>query len=134
MNRSNHSGFTLIELMIAVAIVGILSAVATYAYRDYTLKAWRTEGRGALMDLANRMEKYYLDNNTYAGATIAGVGASVTTTPQGAYTLSILSQDASSYSLRAVPIFINDPKCTAFTLNSAGTRTYTGTGSNRDCW
>lgn len=59
-------GFTLIEVMITVAIVGILAAIAYPSYIDYVTKSGRAEGVAAVMEVANLQEQYYLDNRTYA--------------------------------------------------------------------
>lgn len=129
----NKSGFTLIELMMALTIVGLIMAVAIPAYQSSLLKSRRGEARGALMDLANRMEKYYMENNSYANATVAGVGASATTAPNGYYTLAITAQSASAFTLVATPVS-TDSGCATFSLNSAGAKSFTGTGTHSDCW
>ena len=59
-------GFTLMEVMIVVVIVGILSSVAFPAYKAYVDRAKRSEGKAFLMELAARQERYYFDNNSYA--------------------------------------------------------------------
>jgi type IV pilus assembly protein PilE len=61
-----QNGFTLIELMIVVAIIGILASVAFPAYKAYVDRAKRSEGKAFLMELAARQERYYFDNNSYA--------------------------------------------------------------------
>lgn len=138
MKKPGAYGFTLIELMIALAIVGILTAIALPAYQESVRKSQRTEAKGALLDLANRMEKYYTENNTYATATLALVNANATTTPNAYYNISISAQNANSYSLLATPAAgkpsAKDTKCINYTLDSAGTRGNTGTGSVSDCW
>jgi type IV pilus assembly protein PilE len=61
-------GFTLIELMIVVAIIGILAAIALPAYEDYVKRAKATEATSALADMRIRMEQFFQDNKTYVGA------------------------------------------------------------------
>ncbi len=60
-------GFSLIELMIVVAIVAILSSVAMPSYRDYTIRSQLVEATNALADMRVRMEQFYADNRTYGG-------------------------------------------------------------------
>ena len=68
MQRQQHGvhGFTLIELMVTVAIVAILSAIAYPAYTEYILKSRRTDAKNALLDLAARQERFYSLNNKYS--------------------------------------------------------------------
>ena len=66
MKISRLVGFTLIEVMITVAIVAILAAIAYPSYIDYITKSARSEGVAAVMKLANLQEQYYLDNRVYA--------------------------------------------------------------------
>ena len=69
--RMWNKGFTLIELVIAMAIIGILASIAYPSYLDYITRARRQDGQTALLELANQMEQYYANNNTYQTATIA---------------------------------------------------------------
>ena len=69
-----NKGFTLIELMIVVAIVGILAAIALPSYQNYVIRTKRADATGALMAATNAMERYRANNFTYIGATI-GAGA-----------------------------------------------------------
>jgi type IV pilus assembly protein PilE len=68
MKRQN--GFTLIELMIAVVIVGILAKIAIPSYAAYMTKAARTQAKGMMLDISQRQERYYTNNGTYI--TVAG--------------------------------------------------------------
>ena len=73
MNRPR--GFTLIELMIAVAIIAILAAIAIPSYSDYVRRSRITEAMSALSGMRVKMEQYFQDNRTYAGACVAGTVA-----------------------------------------------------------
>ncbi len=66
-NFNIQQGFSLLELMIVVAIIGIISAIAVPAYQDYVTSAKTTEATSGLADLRVRLEQYYQDNRTYAG-------------------------------------------------------------------
>jgi prepilin-type N-terminal cleavage/methylation domain-containing protein len=71
----NASGFTLIEIMIVVAIVGILAAIAVPMYTDHITRAQLVEGHTGLSDYRVRMEQFYQDNRTYDGAALGNCGA-----------------------------------------------------------
>jgi type IV pilus assembly protein PilE len=78
--RSIQKGFTLIEIMIVVAIIGILAAIAIPQYQDYVLRANIQEATSTLSDFRTRMEQWYQDNRTYAAA--GGGGCGVANPPQ----------------------------------------------------
>ncbi|RLP52684.1 MAG: type IV pilin protein [Ketobacter sp.] len=100
-------GFTLIELMIVVAIVAILAAVGYPAYDSSVKKTRRTDAKGALMGLAQAMERYHTANNTYVGATVGATGVYPAEAPLDGskkfYDLKITALDATSYTLQAQP-------------------------------
>ena len=75
----NNSGFTLIEVMIVVAIIGILSAIAIPMYGDYVTRSKVQEATSGLADLRVRMEQYFLDNRSYATGGACGVPMPATT-------------------------------------------------------
>jgi len=65
MRRKKSTGFTLIELMIVVAIIGIIAAIAYPSYQDQVRKSKRTDGHSKIMDAMARQERYFSENNTY---------------------------------------------------------------------
>lgn len=146
MNRGNplsgrHGGFTLIELMIVLAIVSILAAIAYPNYKDSVYKSRRSEAKTALMDLAARQEQYFTNTKTYAD-TLAKLGITTTTTPGGWYTLvepsnvtPVSGTTIITYTLRATPNNdqVNDLKCASLTLTHAGVKSATGT-TPAACW
>jgi len=113
MNK--QKAFTLIELMITVAIVGILASIAYPSYQDSVMKSRRADAKGALLSLANTMERNFTTTNSYVG---------VTPTNTGYYTITITAA-ASSYTLNAAPI-VGGPqegdKCETLTLTHTGVK------------
>ena len=105
------AGFSLIELMIAVVIVGILASIALPSYRTFVLTAGRTDGTAALMDGAQKMEVFYAGNATYT-TTIADVGINASS-KDGKYTIAISAATA------ACPI----TSCYRITATAAGNQT-----------
>lgn len=127
------SGFTIIELMIVVVIVGILSMIALPSFQASMLKGKRTDAKATLVDAASRMEQYYLDNKQYT-ATITAIGTPATS-PEGHYTMSVTAATAacpiaSCYELVATAQGgqTDDTGCTVMKLNSVGLKTPTA------CW
>ncbi|ESK38314.1 hypothetical protein P256_01847 [Acinetobacter nectaris CIP 110549] len=101
-----QKGFTLIELMIVVAIVAILAAIAYPSYTNYVVKTNRVDAQSELTRLAGRLQSYKLVNRTYANATVANVGGSVSYPAQGTanYTITLtLDADNRGYTLAATP-------------------------------
>lgn len=103
MNKSDtHKGFTLIELMIVIAIVAILTAIAYPSYQDSVRKARRGSAQADLVELANFMERRFTENNAYnsaaAAATLAASGIA-----NDYYVFAILNFSPATYTLQANP-------------------------------
>jgi type IV pilus assembly protein PilE len=81
MKQKLQQGFTLIELMIVVAIIGILASVAYPAYTSSIIKGKRAEGRAALTELMQQQERYMTQNNCYIGFTTTAAGVATATSP-----------------------------------------------------
>jgi len=124
-------GFTLIELMIVVAVVGILAAFAYPSFVEFLKRGYRTDARAVLMEAAHTLQRSYSVKNTYAGVALP---ANLTRSPENGtqrYTISITSQTATDFQVQAVPNFADDD-CGTLTLTAAGVR---GAAGDVDkCW
>ena len=131
-------GFSLIELMIAVAIVAILVSIAYPAYDDSVRKSRRGQAKADMVELAQRAERWHSINNTYVGFW-ASVPASQKVSPStggtAAYNLTE-EEAANTFTITATPQGgqTKDTRCGTLTVNQAGTKTKSGTGSLSDCW
>lgn len=131
-------GFTLIEVMITLAIVGILVAIALPSYREHMARSKRAEAQGTLLEAAQYMQRFYSANDAFTttlpaallsvprdGSTSANYTLSAATTTT-TFTLTATLQAGSSMA---------GDKCGSFVLSSIGTRSNSGgTASPRDCW
>jgi len=132
--NTEQKGFTLIEVMIVVAIIGILAAIAYPSYDEYVKRGNRTEGQAFLSDVAARQERHFSQNNTYItnNTNIAKLGLTSANSPTSKYTVA-LAGGGGGYTLTATNQF-NDSKCATLTLNALGQRDATGSGGKEFCW
>jgi type IV pilus assembly protein PilE len=147
----DRSGFTLIELMIVVAIIGILAAIVYPSYIEHVVKTKRSAAAACLSEQANYMERFYTTNLRYdqdqagnanplslapaAGGIQLGCMANSQTGQDYNYRINNLTR--STYTLQAVPQgaqATRDTLCATLTLDETGTRGVTGTGTVNECW
>jgi type IV pilus assembly protein PilE len=144
---SMHKGFSLIELLIVLAITAILLSFAYPNFQAYVVRTHRIDGQMALFDLANRMEVYFSKHHSYALSTIGAGGQydvlSSNLSPQTWYELSIMEATAAHFTLQATPReaqALQDKECQSLRLNDQGIQTVasgpagTPTGSVASCW
>jgi type IV pilus assembly protein PilE len=131
-----ENGFTLIELMIVVAIIGILAAIAYPSYQDQVMKSRRSDAQSLVLDVAARQERFYFDNGSYADKLSAlSYSADTIDTPEGYYSVAISASSASSFTVTATPQGAQaSDKCGNLSLDQAGQKTKSGTADLGQCW
>ena len=125
-------GFTLIELMVTVAVVAILAAVALPTYRDHIRKSRRAEAQSFLLAVASRQQQFLVDTRSYS-ATLVGVGIPTPSTVALAYNLVLAAPAGSppSFTLTATPISDQTgERCGPLSIDHNGTKTAAISG----CW
>lgn len=131
-----HAGFTLIELMVTVAVVGIIAAFAYPSYTQHIVKGNRAAAQAYVLALANRQEQFLLDNRAYTttrddllpppGDVSRNYDVTITTgTAPPTYTITATPSGAQA---------TRDTKCKALTLTQDGTKGISGTGTVAQCW
>lgn len=136
MNRP-RSGFSLIELLVVMAIAGILTVIAVPAYQQYLLSAHRTDAIKTLLEVSNAESEFYTANNAYtANLTSLGYPANTVTSENGYYAVTATSSSPQTFTLTATPQGgqTQDTHCASFTLNSLGQKGVTGTDTATQCW
>jgi type IV pilus assembly protein PilE len=131
-------GFSLIELMIVVVIMGILMAISIPMYRDYVLRSHRTDAHSALLDIASRQERFIAQNNEYTKEIedSDGLGLGTDLSREGYYKLKVGKCQGGSLdtcyliTASAEGEQKSDTDCKEITYDSAGVKS----GTTEDCW
>lgn len=150
--KNYASGFTLIELMMVIAVVAVLAAIAIPAYNDQVTKARRADAKTSIMELVSRQERFYTQYLSYTSTIVGPNGCSGTAcglnmgsnkSSEGFYTLAVTTSPngcapASStlcrgFEVTATPIAVDD-KCKTLTISHTGVETSTGSESAEYCW
>ncbi len=137
------NGFTLIELMIVIVIVGILAAIAVPSYTDYISKARRTDALNGISNVALALERYYSINNAYPNDIAVLPAPSSSSSPDGYYDMSlnatVANANSSQFEILATRNNANpdDKNCKVFRLTQTGVKSATDdspTDSTSTCW
>ena len=131
---SVQRGFTLVEVMITVAIIAILASIALPAYQNSVLKAGRSDGKASLLSMSQFMERYFTTNSAYNNT--ACTGTFPTASGEGKYTLSLTTITANTFTITATPVGsqVSDI-CDDLSITNTGARGFTGSsGTSALCW
>lgn len=127
MKSAKKNGFTLIELMVVVVIIGILGAIAIPSYRNYVIKSKRNAVQAFMLDVANREKQYFLDARSYTSA-LSNLGiASTPTEVSGNYNVTVgnIGTAPPSFTITANPIG-SQTSDGVLTLTDTGVKTPSG--------
>ena len=131
LERTDYQrGFTLIELMIVVAVIGLLASVAYPIYSNAIAKGDREDAISALLKQQGTMEEYYLNNDTYNGAPLFNPAGK---SQRGKYDITIASADAYSYTITATRNDGGDANCKTMSINNLGQKTSSPSAAD-ECW
>jgi type IV pilus assembly protein PilE len=147
IGRSRQTGFTLMEVMIVVVIVGLLASLALPSYSSYVTRSQRQAGKNVLYRIADRQEQYFIDNKQYA-ANLSTLGYAedtltigrdgdidASTASKPIYGLTLTNATATTYTVQVAPKgsqASKDADCGTLTLSHLGVRAVSG--ASTDCW
>lgn len=137
--KSRQHGMTLLELMIVVAIIGILATIAMPSFNDSVMKARRADARNSLFDWQLRQAEYFADNLSYASvSSINGSGNDTVDSGEGYYNLTVTSFSTTTFQMTAEPksgtTQASDSECASFFCINQDGPLYSGTCAPQVCW
>ena len=146
LRRNRQKGFSAIELLLVIAIAGILAAIALPSYRDSVHKSGRTGAKGALLDVAMRQEQFFLNNRSYSSSLSAlglpdpyfvnkSADSVADAASGGVYKISLDNATGTAYDAVATAVADQaDDVCGNFTLKSSGDKLVSGSAGAARCW
>lgn len=145
MRLKQINGFTIVELLIVIVIIAIIASIALPSYEQYMQKGRRADGKNMLLQLSGLQERFYSENGFY-GTMNDLVGAGDIDTDEGHYNVTVdCSPDSAACAAASRPQVYeftaaglggqaNDTKCGDLTYDETGTKGYSGSGTEKDCW
>lgn len=125
----SQTGFTLVELLIVVTIIGILASIAYPSYQEYIRSSRRTAAMGCVMEQTHFMERFYSGNMTYVGAVPPACPGEVT----NFYNVATANLGAATYTISAAPTGAQaSDRCGTLSINHLGVRSTNPQADN--CW
>lgn len=144
--RSREAGFTLIEIVVTLAILGIIAAIAIPNYTQYVTRSNRAAAKQILLEVAGELERRYTSNGCYnrgspigcrdsSGATLSISRTQAPADGAARYTIAVNFPTPQEFTLTATPVPAGaDPECGNLSLSHTGQRTISGTGTVATCW
>lgn len=135
----DQRGFTLIEMMIVVAIVGILTAIAYPSYISYVVRSNRSAAQGYMQEVSNLQQRYLLDARAYA-ASLAALNATAPSNVSSHYSITTAPKASTTppgFTVTATPIgsqLARDTACGTLTVDESGAKTASGSSGVAGCW
>ena len=135
MKRTMQKGFTLIELMIVVAVVAILASIAVPSYQEQIRKSRRAQAKADIVEYMQMAERYFTVNNTYVGFTLPVAVSPREAGATARYNLAASTQTATALVLTATALGPQaSDRCGNLSVSNTGLKTESGTATLAECW